>query len=116
MTLIQEIQIGASRRKGIQKQPRHMLRSAPRYSLRSNKFPRTKLNVPHGNIQRSVGAKPTWARGLVANSEVKAAQFVNAPMARWIKDIVEFVILRDEAVRLSEACGDVVHAVSRQQR
>jgi hypothetical protein len=53
---------------------------------------------------------------LVANSEVKAAQFVNAPMARWIKDIVEFVILRDEAVRLSEACGDVVHAVSRQQR
>lgn len=84
--------------------------------LSLNKLPSAVLNVPHRNVQGSVGTEAAWARRLVADGEIKSANLIHAPVAHRVKDVVQLVVLRDVAAGLVEAGGDEVHAVSSQQR
>lgn len=61
-------------------------------------------------------AETARAGSLVADGEVEVAELVNAPGAGRVLDVVESVVLGDEAVGLGQAGSKVVHAVGGRER
>lgn len=79
--------------------------------LSSNELAGAVLDVPDGKVESLVGAETRGASRLVADSQVESAGLVDTPVADGVKDVVQLVVLGDEAVGLAQARGDVVHAV-----